>query len=166
MKPWHAEVLEDHETLKKQLNVFQDTLCGDQKGLERYAALCRILRVIGPDLELHLKKEEEVVFPALDRLAAGPQRRALAALRKQHDQLREILHRLAGLLCQCEGIKKLKWAQIAKAGRAFIDLLTEHEQREDRLLAEVLESGLKPAELMQLGQQLNQVAWKAREEGL
>ncbi len=66
MRPWHAEVLEDHEALKKQLNAFQDTLCGDQKGLERYAALCRILRVIGPDLELHLKKEEEVVFPALD----------------------------------------------------------------------------------------------------
>ena len=66
MRRWQAEVLEDHEALKRQLNVLEDTLGGDQKGQERYVALCRILRVIGPDLELHLKKEEDVLFPALE----------------------------------------------------------------------------------------------------
>ncbi|MBI3332466.1 MAG: hemerythrin domain-containing protein [Candidatus Omnitrophica bacterium] len=153
----------DHEALEAQVGALRAVLATDAGTEDRRATLQRFIRAIGPDLELHLRKEEEVLFPALQKLA--PEKGdAILFLKEQHGQLRTALRQLAGSVCGCE--PELNWKETAHAGQKFVDLLEEHEKKEEQLLIRVLEISLKPNELIELAHGFHQMAWKIFREGL
>ena len=111
---------------------------------------------------VHLRKEEEVLFPALQKLL-GENAGALTLLKEQHRELRAALRRIAELLQEPE---ILEWDTVALVSEDFIDLLDDHEKKEDRLLINVLDLSLQPKELKALAGALQEVAQKAvTEEG-
>jgi len=165
MERWDSRVKGDHEALEAQVGALKMALTIEGTAEDRQVTLRKFIRAIGPDLDLHLKKEEEVLFPALQRLGeekAG----SITLLKEQHGQLRRILRQLAGLVCECSGSETLDWKIVAQTGQQFIELLEDHERKEEQLVINVLNSSLKPQELMQLAQGFQKAAWAAFREGL
>ncbi len=165
MNKWQSQVSEEHELLHDRVDAMKAAL--DEETLEKkFKTLCEIERILGPDLELHLKKEEEVLFPAL-RWLAGKKAEGLDAIQEQHGQLRESFQRLAALLCQCGCVPAApKWREIENRTWQFVRMLQEHEEKERLLVLEVLEAGLQPDALVRLAQEMQGIVWRFREEGL
>lgn len=162
MKPWDALIREDHHALESQAGALEAALSIDLSTQDRRVVFSWILRGLSPSLELHLRKEEAVFFPALQRLL-GESAGALVLLQQEHQELRRVLRHLAELLQDWE---RIDWQMVTLASEAFLHLLEEHEKKEDRLLVDVLEHSLKPKQLKGLAQQFQEVAQKAyAEEG-
>ncbi len=162
MERWDTQVREDHEALEAQMGALEAALTIDVGQEDRRVVLKWIVRTLWPALELHLRKEEEILFPALQNLL-GNQAQAIALLKQQHGELRSTLRQLAELL---QGDEGLDWEKITLSGRLLIDLLEDHEKKEDRLLIDVLEFSLKPKELLGLAGAFQQISQKAyTEEG-
>jgi len=159
---WDAVVREDHRALKTQADVLDSALgiqVGDQ---ERHAVLSWTLRNLWPEMELHLRKEEETLFSALERLL-GSDSGALAMLRREHANLRAGFRHLAELL---QDLTHLEWDRIDLAVEGFLYLLEEHEKLGDRLLLDVLQYNLGRKERVSLMKDYQEVAERARvEEG-
>jgi iron-sulfur cluster repair protein YtfE (RIC family) len=162
---WETQVREDHQQLEAQVGVLKAMLEIEVGAEDRRVTLSRFIRVVGPDLELHLRKEEEVLFPALQRLA-GEEAGAISLLNEQHRELRAALKRLAQLGCGCGYHEPFDWEKVAQAGQRFVDLLEDHEKKEEQLLIRVLGKALKPQELMTLARQFRTIDWRFRAEGL
>lgn len=159
---WEAEVREDHQALEAQAGALEAALSIDISPQDRRVVLSWIVRGLWPSLELHLRKEEDALFPALQKLL-GESAGSLTLLKEQHRELRSGLRRVAELLQETESTN---WEGLALAAQSFIDLLEDHEKKEDRLLLDVLEFSLKPKELKALASTLHDVAQKAvTEEG-
>ena len=160
MERWEEQVREDHQALEAQAGALEAALSIDVGPHDRRVVLSWIVRGLWPSLELHLRKEEEVLFPALQKLL-GKDAGAISLLKEQHRELRSALRRIAELLQEPE---ISNWDSIALASEAFIDFLEDHEKKEDRLLIDVLDFSLKPKELKALAGELQQVAQKATTE--
>lgn len=162
MERWDNVVREDHQALESQMGALEAALSIDVGVEDRRVVLSWIIRTLWPALELHLRKEEETLFPALARLL-GDSAGAITMLKEQHRELRFALRRVAELV-QAPG--NLYWEGVNIAAIALIELLEDHEKKEDRLLIDVLQYSLKPQELRSLAHAFGQVAQKAyTEEG-
>ncbi len=162
MKRWDEGVQEDHQALESQVGALEAALGVDVTPQDRRVVLSWILRGLWPSLELHLRKEEEVLFPALQQLL-GESAGAVTLLKEQHRELRAALRHLAELLQEPQG---MDWPAVKLASQAFTELLEDHEAKEERLLLHVLEAGLKPKELKELAAAFHHVTQKAvLEEG-
>ena len=162
MERWDDQLREDHQALEAQVGALEAALKIDVAASERRTALRWIVRTLGPALGLHLKREEETLFPALEELS-GKETSAIEILKEQHRELRLALKNLATLL---ENPGPMDWEGIAVAGREIVDLLEDHERKEDQLLINVLDSSLKPQELMALARGFQKATWKAYSEQL
>ncbi|MBI3616328.1 MAG: hemerythrin domain-containing protein [Candidatus Omnitrophica bacterium] len=164
MERWDDQVTQDHQALEAQVGVLKLILTEDIAEQDRRGAFKRFIRAIGPALVLHLRKEEQVLFPALEKLS-GEKSDAIVVLREQHQQLLVLLKYLAELECWCGcGPESFDWKEVARAGQRFVNLLEEHERREDQLLIHVLESSLKPQELKNLARAFQQIVWQIFQE--
>ena len=105
---WDAAVREDHRKLRTRSNVLDSALRIHVPDEDRRIVLCWTLRNLWPDLELHLRKEEEEMP------------------RKEHADLRASFRRLAELL---QDPTHLEWTRIELAVDGFLHLLEEHEKR-------------------------------------
>ena len=164
---WSTHIDEDHEVLRYRVEAMKSALSAKTDPETRRCTLVSlVIRALAPDLELHLRKEEQVLFPALLNLAtdrAGD----IVFLKEQHTQLRTILRQLAASLCECGcHSEKIDWKEVTRVGGQFTYLLEQHERKEEELLIDVLASSLKPQELMQLARGFHRVAWKVFQEEL
>ena len=160
MKPLAELLHKEHETLKTQAGVLDTALGIAVPAQDRRVVLSWTLRNLGPEVELHLRKEEEAFSPALQRLL-GKNAGALALLRKDHEGIRANLRHLAELL---QDPNNLEWDRIELAVQSFLYLFEEHEKVEDRLLLDVLKFNLSQKELKTLAEAYQQVAERARQE--
>ena len=157
---WDEAVRRDHQRLKNQADVLDSALgvqVGDQ---DRRVVLSWVLRSLWPELELHLRKEEEALLRPLAQLL-GRDSRAVAMLRKEHADLRASFRHLAELL---QDPDPLEWDRIELAVDGFRCLLEEHEKLGDHLLLDVLRYSLAPKELDRLMEVYRRVEEKAHEE--
>jgi len=154
MKPWDEQVREDHEALESQLRALEAALKIDMEPEDRLVALRWIVRNLRLFLEPHMRKEEEVLFPALERLL-GTKTNTVSILKRQHKKLRTRIGHLVKLL---QGSEPVDWDKISLASEGFISRFEDHEKTEDRLLLDVLEFSLKPRELKVLTKSLGQAA--------
>lgn len=153
-------VREDHRALEAQVGALEAALSIEVGHQDRRVAISWIIRTLWPSLELHLRKEEEALFPQL-RSLLGKSAGALTLLKGEHAQIRACLRRLAELI---QDQDNLHWDEIHIAAEAFIHLLDEHEKLEERLLLDVLRYNLKPKELEPLAEAFRKVAETAYEE--
>lgn len=165
MERLSGTIKQDHEALEAEAGALKSVLAAEEAEEARRAALKQFIRIMGPDLELHLRKEEEVLFPALQRLS-GERAAAIGLLKEQHGQLRWLLRRLAGLVCECDRASgAADWRAIAETSQQFIGLLEDHEGKEEQLLIHALEERLEPQELIHLARAFQRVTWSAFREG-
>lgn len=127
---------------------------------QRWVTLTWILRELSPALELHFRKEKEVLFPALRRLL-GDGAGAVTLLEESQDKLRQGVRHLAELLQDWDN---LDWDRIFLAVPGFIYMLEEHEEMEQRLLIHVLGTRMGPHEREKLADAFHRVGEKAHEE--
>jgi iron-sulfur cluster repair protein YtfE (RIC family) len=157
---WSEGVHEDHRTLVAEAQALDAALSVDITPQDRRVVLGWIVRTLWPALELHLRKEEEVLFPALEKLL-GKEAGALTLLKEQNGELRLSHRRLAELIQPTEN---LSWEAIRIAVGGFLELLEDHEKKVERLLIDVLEFNLSPKELKGLAEAFYELARKAHEE--
>jgi len=154
MKPWNEQVREDHEALESQLRVLEAAFKIDIEPEDRLVALRWIIRNMKLFLEPHMRKEEEILFPALERLL-GTKSSTILILKRQHKKLRTRIGHLEKLL---QGSEPVDWDKISLASEGFISYFEDHEKIEDLLLLDVLEFSLKPKELKVLTKSLGRAA--------
>ena len=160
MKEWADVVYDDHRALALQADALDAALTIDVSPQDRRVVLSWIIRTVWPVLELHLRKEEEVLFPALRHLLGGGAG-ALLILKEQNKELRAAHRRLAELLQEYDN---LDWEEIKMASYSFMEILEDHEKKVNRLLVDILGFNLTSKELKTLGEAYERVAQKAREE--
>ena len=151
---WDRNIQEEHRILKSQCEALRASLEHPITWKDRRVQLSQILRSLDPALRLHLRREEETLFPAFDQLLGGSSG-TISLLRMQHDDLRTLLDHLARLL---EDRERTPWQPIVGAGEALADLLEDHEQKESSFITDILEYSLKPQELTQLARQFQHAA--------
>ncbi len=165
MIEWDSEVKQEHDDLDAQVKLLEQALAGKNGPQARWGALSHlVIRSLGPHLELHLRKEEQVLFPALEKLSGGEIEK-VRKLVEQHQQLRAALRQLADHL-SAPRREDVNWQQVSEAGEKFMWALGEHERQEEHVLKDILEASLKPRELMKLAQGFHQVVWRAFQEEL
>ena len=157
---WNHQIQEEHRILDSQREALKNFLEQPTGPRDRRSHAAKILCSLGPCLRLHLRREEQVLFPAFEHLLGGPSG-ALALLRTQHDDLRALLDRLAQLL---ENREKDSWQTIVETGEALVALLEDHEQKEGRLMANILEYSLQPQQLMELAREFTAVSSRLAQE--
>ncbi len=161
MEPWDDPVREDHRILESQMHVLEVALAmQDVKAEDRAVLLRWVIRELWATLELHLRKEEQVLFSALQRLL-GEKAGAVTLMMENHQELRAALRRLSELLQETEAAND---QGITMAADGLIEILEDHQKKEDRLLIDVLKFNLKPTELKELSRAYSRVAQKAYEE--
>lgn len=160
MEGWDAAVREDHRALKRQADVLESALGVDVGDQDRRVVLSWTLRSLWPELELHLRKEEETLLVRLESLLGGDSG-ALAMLRREHADLRAGFRHLAELL---QDPTHLEWDRIELAVEGFLYLLEEHEKLGDHLLLDVLQYSLNRKERTSLMEAYRKVAERAHEE--
>lgn len=155
-------VREDHASLRRKGEALEAAMGVRVEDRDRYRVLAWTLKSLWPELELHLRKEKEVLLPALARLA-GKGSGSLTMLRREHACLQDGLRHLAELL---QDPFCLEWDRIELAVDGFLCLLEEHAKIQQRLLDAPLLHHLNRAELKALETAYKKVAEKAyAEEG-
>ena len=146
---WNREIQEEHRAIESEREALKSCLEHPPAWKDRRIHLSQILRSLDPALRLHLHKEEETLFPAFERLVGSPSG-TLPLLKAQHDDLRTLLDRLPPLL---EDRENTGWRTIRETGETLVNLLEEHEEKESRFIADILEYSLRPQELTQLARE-------------
>ncbi len=157
---WNRQIQEDHRVLDSERKALKAVLEKPVGLKDLRVHLLQILRSLEPRMKLHLRREEEVLFPAFEHLLGGGSG-VLTLLKDQHDELRALLDKLSELLWDRESSS---WQNIAETGESLIALLETHEEKEGRFMVDILESSLQPQQLMDLARQFQRVASKLCQE--
>jgi regulator of cell morphogenesis and NO signaling len=107
------------------------------------AGLAEVLQHALGELEVHMKKEELILFPAMRRQGAGPLDGPIAQMRHDHVDHGDVLERIAELTGDFtvpEGSCGTWWALYAGAAQLRDDLI-EHIHIENNILFPRFESG-------------------------
>ncbi len=162
MERWDAAVWEDHRALKRQADVLDSALKVNVGDEDRRVVLSWTLRSLWPEMDLHLRKEEETLLVRLESLLGGDSG-ALETLRREHADLRAGFRHLAELI---QDSSCLEWDRIELAVEGFLYLLEKHEELGERLLLDVLQYSLNRKERISLMETYRKVAERApAEEG-
>ncbi len=156
-------LLREHREVEGGVRTFEQFLA-DQARLVRWGQNeredFRLLQdIFQGHLNRHLRKEEEVLFPALESFLAkdlGP----LAVLRGEHEDLRELCRRVqaAGELRAREAADSESLAQLQNYGSGMITVLRDHFYKEDRILFPMVTRFLTPERDAELLRRMEQIA--------
>ena len=155
MKEWDAELTQEHEQVAAQVNGLEIALRANLSAQERQAVLAEAIRKLAPFLESHFHKEERVCFSTLQRMTGC--RAGVLLLVQELKKIRGLLKHLEELL---RGPAPLEWEGVTLAVDGLIEILEDHEKKEDYLIVEVLRKNLKPAELEKLARAYHQAGEK------
>lgn len=136
-----GELGSEHQAVLGELGRLADAMIrygrGDREGLER---LRQVRDFLNRELERHLRKEEEGLFPVLEgRIGReGP----ISAMLHEHEELR----RLVRLFGEELASEYPHGGELARITRELGDLLSAHILKEDQVLFPLAERSLSPAE--------------------
>jgi hemerythrin-like domain-containing protein len=143
------QLRDEHDGIKTMLRIL-DNYCerlenGEAVDLDDGAAMVEFLRVYAD--KCHHEKEEQLLFPLLERLgvprAGGP----IEIMLEDHDQGRAHVRGMAEALERLRGGDGEAGSAFAENGRNYIRLLTEHIEMEDEAVFDMAEMRLSPAQL-------------------
>jgi hemerythrin-like domain-containing protein len=123
--------------------------------------LHKILEFFDKDVTLHFRREEEVLFPALERHMAAEKSPAKMLLH-EHDDWRELYRRLKEIVAGIEaggvGSTEALSVEAQEVNGAIQHLLREHIKKENESLLPLARSLLSDAELKEISEK-----WRALE---
>lgn len=155
-------LLREHREIEKVLSVLESLLKQQAKELQWGQAEREdfkwISEVLGNHLNHHVRKEDEVLFPALEAFLPrdlGP----LAVLRAEHADLRDIFDRLVRA-----GESRLKGNDqpeviegFKRYGGAILQIVRDHIYKEDRVLFPMVARFLSPERDAHLREQMEAI---------
>jgi hemerythrin-like domain-containing protein len=125
---------EEHTEMRTALNKFGNILKKISDGVSD-SELNEISQYLDKDVELHFKREEDALFPVLGNyigIETGP----INVMLIEHNSCRELTGDLK------KRIEGKDYKSAASAGKALIELLSEHEDKEDGILFQIAEMQL------------------------
>ena len=153
---------EDHVTVIAQLNRLRDasgklTSVSKSQVDEAKVAIGEVAVFLAKELELHLRKEEEALFPPLEAMI-GANGGPTAVMRYEHEDLRAKNKELQSLVADFGDAEKTQQNTHGLQGTIshIYEVLTQHIHKEDYILFPMANDALKP-------QDLEKVASKMRE---
>lgn len=156
-------LLREHREVEGGISTFEQFL-SDQSHMEQWGGNERedfrlIQDLFYRHLDKHIRKEEEVLFPALESFLPrdlGP----LAVLRGEHEDVRELTRRVqtAGEL-RARGLAGTEArAHLQQFGAGLVRVLRDHIYKEDRILFPMVTRFLTPERDAQLLRQMEELS--------
>lgn len=144
----HNEILSELKKLNKVTNLFS-TLGYSSKNFQQ---MKRILVFIGQEVGAHNRKEEEALFPVLDRYVVGPTR----IMRVDHKKLKKSYADL------CRAVDAVRTHQdsflairrLRKTSQKLIQLFVNHIHKENFILFPMIQRFLKKEELQEIARRM------------
>jgi len=134
----------DHERVRGEIVMLEQAAGIVRSTTPNGASLHLLLEGLRQEFEVHMKAEDEVLFPLL--LRALPHLRGqLESLATEHRELRGMLGALLETVDQPSSAARNE--QIAIQARDFVDLLRIHLRKEEAVVFRVAERLLAPAEV-------------------
>jgi len=162
MENWDRGIQQDHEGLMAQVGAMEAALSMKISEADRWTVLHGLLTHLWPNLELHLRKEREVLIVELER-TLGKMGGSKAILLEEQEGLKKALRHLAELI---QDRSDLDWFRIAMAVQNLIHSFGEHESIVQRLLMDTLAAHSNSIRLNELADRIEQLVWQAyTEEG-
>ena len=153
------ELMKEHEAVLSQLDtlvlalgeVAKEKVSFDSEALR---VVEEVIGLLETDLGLHLRKEEEILFPVLSP-SLGQEGGPIGVMLREHEGLRQILSTLrnAVLVFRAEP-QSASLEEILKGGYSLISLLRQHIQKEDSCLFPMADSNLNRTRLQDLGTEM------------
>ncbi len=152
----HQAVLSQLDTLHAALaRLLEDEARVDSEALSDVEAVVQFLET---ELGIHLRKEEEVLFPVLSGYL-GQEGGPIGVMLLEHEDLRRSLRALSTALGTLRGDAQPASCQEARqVGYGLIGLLRQHIKKEDHILFPMAGSFLDRGQLLALGQQMRAMA--------
>ena len=152
----HQAVLSQLDTLHAALaRLLEDEARVDSEALSDVQAVVQFLET---ELGIHLRKEEEVLFPVLSGYL-GQEGGPIGVMLLEHEDLRRSLRALSTALGTLRGDAQPASCQEARqVGYGLIGLLRQHIKKEDHILFPMAGSFLDRGQLLALGQQMRAMA--------
>jgi hemerythrin-like domain-containing protein len=135
MKPTD-ELMQEHEAIKLMLKILeragQMLEAGEKVDAADLDGMLELIRVFAD--KCHHHKEEDLLFPALQRVGIPKEQGPIGVMLMEHESGRNYVRGMA------EGIEQYKigdtdaYKQIAANARNYIKLLSEHIYKEDNVL--------------------------------
>ena len=126
---------QDHQELRSEVEALTEVLKVEALPEDRREVLWSVLQALGPHLERHLHREESLL--ASFQRILGKRTPTVDLLKDEYRELRIVLKQLTELVVRPE---TSNWSNIVQTTRLLVDLLEDHERKEEQLLVEVLES--------------------------
>ena len=126
-------LMEEHRSALANLDALEEAIPALGSKAEAMATVEEVVRFLDRELELHLRKEEEALFPQLERqigAGGGP----TYVMRLEHRDLRQKKGQLAELLPQAKEGDVASLGQMASTAHYIIIHLREHIWKEDNIL--------------------------------
>ena len=168
------ELTQEHEAVLSNLVALQQVLEGMQRGLAWVdsAALDtaeNVVRALETDLAVHLRKEEEVLFPSLEAYL-GREQGPIGVMLMEHEDLRRIVPMLADALAVlktgADSVSRQDALQeVLRWGHGLIGLLRQHIAKEDQCLFPMAASHMGRSRLLVLGEEMRGIARDAGGHG-
>ena len=157
------ELTREHEAVLLQVDALQQVLDDMQDGLQRADAAPletaeNVVRALRMDLDIHLRKEEAVLFPPLEA-HLGREQGPIGVMLMEHEDLRRIMQRLSAavslLRSDAEPVsRKEAHEEMLRWGRGLVGLLRQHIAKEDQCLFPMAASRLEGGQLRALGEEM------------
>lgn len=152
-----ARLIKEHEEALHNLQVLNKTTDEFiQHGFseERFERFLASVRYIEEEVQVHNLKEEQVLFPALEKHVNGPTR----SLRKDHKELAETSKELQ------ESIKKVREnpydqraiTELVALGKEAVRIFVNHIRKENDILFPIARKVLKKEELREIAKILTE----------
>ncbi len=152
LKKEHQEVLSQLDTLEVAIV----ELAKEQAGIDSEALRVSeaVIQFLDKDLDIHFRKEEEVLFPALSGYV-GREGGPIGVMLMEHEDLRRSLHAFRNAL----GIFRAEpqpasRENVLKGGYGLISLLRLHIKKEDNCLFLMAGSYLNRTRLREMGAEM------------
>ena len=150
-----AQLMQEHdETLRQLKKLNQACKALMENGLSGgvFDRILSSLRFIDEEVSHHNRREEEALFPVLDRYVEGPTR----IMRKDHRELSRQFHRLRTAVAKVrlnnKSDRSLKG--LAETGREVVQIFVNHIHKENYVLFPLVQKFLTREELRRVASKM------------
>ena len=149
-----AQLMQEHdETLRqlKELNRACKALMENGLSKQILDQVLSSLKFIDEEVSHHNKREEEALFPVLDRYVEGPTQ----IMRTEHRELSRQFHRLRAAVEKINKGRDSRAVQnLAETGREVVQVFVNHIHKENYVLFPLVQKFLNKQELRQIAEKM------------
>lgn len=130
------ELKQEHEGILLMLRVLERVAAkiesGEKADADHLEKMVEFLRVFAD--RCHHGKEEDLLFPAMEKAGIPRERGPIGVMLMEHEEGRGYIRKMADALARNKKGEPAALGDFAKAARQYLNLLTQHIQKENQVL--------------------------------